>query len=109
MFESSLFAGVLLIVYIVSLILGVVLFFKVWGMTNNVSRILELLENNYRKEEPRPVAVPCDKFEIGDKVVIIKTGKVTFVTEINGDMYECASNNGTFYDGIHKAEELHKF
>ena len=109
MFEMSPIADLLLIVYVVSCILGITLFFKVWGMTNNVSRILELLENNYTKKEHRHVGVPCDKFKIGDKVVIIKTGKVTFVTEVNGDMYECASNNGTFYDGVYKAEELHKF
>lgn len=37
------------IVCLVCLILGIILFFKVWGMTNNVKKIREILEKG--KEE----------------------------------------------------------
>ena len=99
------------LVYFVGGILGVILFFKIWGMTNNVARIRELLENQLKGDSvaKENVGVSCDSFNVGDKVVILKSGKVSFVTEVNGDKYECSSNNGNFYDGTFRANELHKF
>lgn len=49
------------------------------------------------------------KFDAGDKVVILKTGKVTTVTGIKDGMYERSSNNGNFYDGVFCQDELNKF
>lgn len=99
------------LVYIVAGILGIILFFKVWGMTNNVARIRELLENEKNSDNvtEKCVGTASSSFKVGDKVVILKSGKVSFITEVTGDKYECASNNGTFYDGAYSASELHKF
>ena len=38
------------ILTLVGAILGLILFFKVWGMTNNVRRILELMEKEHEEE-----------------------------------------------------------
>ena len=99
------------LVYIVAGILGIILFFKVWGMTNNVARICELLEKekNGNNVTEKCVDAISSSFKVGDKVVILKSGKVSFVIEVIGDKYKCASNNGTSYDGTYSASELHKF
>lgn len=95
---------------LVGSILSIILFFKVWGMTNNVARIAKLLEKKkYKSSVKESNHTACDSFNVGDKVIILKSGKVSFVTEINGDKYECSSNNGNFYDGAYSANELNKF
>lgn len=38
------------ILTLVGAILGLILFFKVWSMTNNVRRILELMEKEHEEE-----------------------------------------------------------
>lgn len=98
-------------IYFVFGILSLILFFKVWGMCNNVSRIRELMEMEISKGfTPHSETEKASKtFAVGDKVVILKTGKVTTVTEVKDGKYECASNNGNFYDGVFSQSELNKF
>lgn len=87
-------------------ILNIVLFFKIWGMTNNVAKILEILgkpKGDVRNEIPQYY-----KLEIGDKVFIKNKNKESVVVAIKEDKYECASNNGNFYDGLHERNNLIK-
>jgi len=55
-------------------ILNIVLFFKIWGMTNNISKFLSFYmhENGitYKKEHELTDAVPVDK---NGKQILIKT------------------------------------
>ena len=39
------------VVCLVIISLGIILFFKVWGMTNNVKKILLLMQNKEQKEK----------------------------------------------------------
>ena len=99
------------LIYFVFGILSLILFFKVWGMCNNVARIRELMEmRNSIDSNPTSETENVSKtFAVGDKVVILKTGKVTTVTEVKDGKYECASNNGKSYDGVFSQCELNKF
>ena len=49
------------------------------------------------------------KFKVGDKVVILSSGKVTTVVGIEGDKIECKSEHGESYCGIFDSSELNKF
>lgn len=42
-----------IILTLVCAVLGIVLFFKIWGMTNDVKRILELMEDEKEKENEK--------------------------------------------------------
>lgn len=92
-------------------ILGMILFFKVWGMCNNVARIRELAEAHYFKSNAQPkVEEPSKKkFSVGTKVVILRNGKVTDVTAVYDDGYECAIANEKSSNGLYAADELNKF
>ena len=58
--SDSFMEGFLGILAIIGIILGVTLFFKVWGMCNNVKRMKEIMESMYKgqkqqtKTEPHP-------------------------------------------------------
>lgn len=87
-------------------ILCLILFFKVWGMCNNVAKILQELtkpNGDARNEIPSSY-----KLEIGDVVCIKSKGKESTVVAIKGDKYECASMNGNFYDGLYERNDLIK-
>jgi hypothetical protein len=109
MFEMNPIADFLLIVYVISCILGITLFFKVWGMTNNVSRMLEIMEQKNKEELKTENESPKDfNVSVGDKVFIKSKGKESEVIGIKGDKYECSSNNGNFYDGVFDRNDLIK-
>lgn len=99
------------LLYIVFGILSLILFFKVWGMCNNVKHLTEYLISyieSTKKEQGtnKDNNSKSKSLKVGDKVVILKTGKITQIIDIKDGQIECASNNGNFYDGIFKAEDL---
>ena len=103
-------------------VLQIILFFKIWNMTNEVSRIRELLEYSYNKnehkekiirkkqdtlinkeqhskEEPKLSSKVTTDIELYSWVVEIKTSQEYQVIEINDDnTYLCANSRNT--DGI---------
>lgn len=117
---------VLSIIAIVWGVLNIVLFFKVWGMCNDVSEILSLHKKsgtithrgtdattNVSNGKPTVIINPViqepqriSKFIVGEKVVISKTGEVAIVSNVNNKEYECVSENGTRNYGFLHEDEL---
>lgn len=96
------------IIVLVAGILNLILFFKIWGMCNNVKTIKDLYVSEVQKSTVTKKNKSNEPIKIGDNVIILKNGKMSMVTSINGDKFECASNNGNFFDGIYSANELEK-
>lgn len=101
----------LAIIFIVFGILQIILFFKIWGMTDDIREIKNKYINypvsisTSDKEYPN-----TDKFKIGDLVVSLKTGKQMRIKEItpNGK-YSCYSGGGIHYDGDFNENEIKVF
>lgn len=99
------FTGCIIIVFG---ILQIILFFKIWGMTNDVSRIKDLLEskrpNSYLVEssvttnmqennvslsgEDENTKTPCN-INIGDSIIRLSDGKKMVVDSIDNNQYFC--------------------
>lgn len=87
-------------------VLCIILFFKVWGMCNNVAKILQELTKP--KGEPIKEVSCSSELSIGDRVFIKSKGKESVVVDIIGGQYECSSNNKNFYDGVFDRKDLIK-
>ena len=118
----------LAIIFIVFGVLQIILFFKIWGMTNNVRDIKEMYESereahyrNLNRITPNPENqkgsdLSISKFSVGDLVVHIKTGKQMRIKNINADSvhsnndtYSCYSGGGTYYEGDFLVSEIKLF
>ena len=100
-----------LIVFIFG-ILNIILFFKIWGMTNNVTSMKETLSQIEKyirpKEEAKDENVSSlGRFSIDDLVVIKATEKQTHIAKIINGEYECYSGGGMNYDGLFTDDELY--
>lgn len=49
---SGEFIGLIIVSYVVVVLLNIILFFKIWGMTNSVSEIKELIKEWIDLEHP---------------------------------------------------------
>lgn len=87
-------------------ILCLILFFKVWGMCNNVAKILKELTKP--KGDSFNEVSPTNRLNIGDVVYIKPKGKESVIVDIIDGQYECSSNNKNFYDGIFDRKDLIK-
>lgn len=87
-------------------VLCIILFFKVWGMCNNVAKILQELTKP--KEDPASEVSQSCKLNVGDIVYIKPKGKESVIVDIIDGQYECSSNNKNFYDGIFDRRDLVK-
>lgn len=87
-------------------ILCLILFFKVWGMCNNVAKILKELTKP--KGDSFNEVSPANKLNVGDVVYIKPKGKESVIVDIIDGQYECSSNNKNFYDGIFDRKDLIK-
>ena len=101
------FIGILMIAWG---ILEIILFFKIWGMTNNVRK----LTNHFCKTTPIPETKPIpkiptnyelkdydkrlDSVKVGDKVRRIDDRKILEVVGVGEKALEC---RGGMLDGIH--------
>lgn len=87
-------------------ILCLILFFKVWGMCNNVAKILQ--EISKPKDEPIKETTYSSKLSVGDVVYIKSKNKESVIVDIIDGQYECSSNNKNFYDGVFDKNDLIK-
>lgn len=91
-------------------ILQIILFFKIWGMTNDVKQIKEkyLSSNNQRVENT--ITNDSLKFDIDELVIDIKNNRQMRVKAFaeNGK-YSCYINGGTIFVGDFSATEIKKF
>ena len=96
------------IVLIIFGILGIILFFKIWGMTNNVKdikRILGLLENSEETKRNKSRS----KFSIGDMVTTKSYNGIMEIIDIYDDgSYNCIDVNSNEIVGVFKENELTK-
>lgn len=92
--ESTLnFASIIIIVFG---ILQIILFFKLWGMTNDIKEI----KNKYIGKAPELTISPSPKiaFNIGDIVTYTKTGDKFKIDKIaSEDTYNCSSEDGSIH------------
>ena len=118
----------LAIIFIVFGVLQIILFFKIWGMTNDVRNIKEMYESEreahyrnldrttHKAESQEGSDLSISKFSVGDLVVHIKTGKQMRIKNINvdnihsnNDTYSCYSGGGVYHEGDFLASELKLF
>ncbi|MDR2950150.1 MAG: hypothetical protein LBV71_13200 [Prevotella sp.] len=82
-------------------LLQLILFFKIWGMTNDVNKIKNFLISKIEEKEG------FSKFSEGDIVIHAKTGKVMTIKKFDykTNKYLCYSDDG-IYEGSYKEAEL---
>lgn len=100
------------IVIIVFGILQIILFFKIWGMTNDVKAIKEkYLSTPQTKTESSSADNDTGyKFKIDDLVVEIKTDRQMRVKEITEDgKFSCYTNGGAVHVGDFAEDEIKSF
>ena len=98
------------LIVLVASILNLILFFKVWGICNNVSKIYKILYNEQVKKIAEKKGNSTNHFSEGDLVVSKVSGKQMRIFKVleNGK-YECCSNGGMHNDGIFEEFEIEKF
>jgi hypothetical protein len=105
--ELLTFIGIFIIVWG---ILEVILFFKIWGMTNNVRKLTNhFCKHVVNTEQTYVPTTPCDyesddydhrldNVKVGDKVRRIADGKILEVVSVGDEAIQC---RGGMLDGIH--------
>ncbi|SHG46565.1 hypothetical protein [Dysgonomonas macrotermitis] len=105
----------LLVIITVFGILQIILFFKIWGMTNDVRIIRDKLLNNTqgRSSDNRTGTnfIPGQKFEDDDYAIIIATGqRVRIYGKTSNGKYKCYSGGTSSdlgkYEGFYDETEL---
>lgn len=98
------------VVFLVFGVLQIILFFKIWGMTDDIKSIKEkyLKEDNFTDvTEEDETGDPLRK---GVLVQNINTGKQMRIKEITQDgKYSCYSNNGLTHEGDFDKIEIKPF
>ena len=92
-------------------ILQLILFFKIWGMTNDIREIKEkyLSSTDPKKSVSLSNNQPTE-FSIGELVVEIKTNKQMRIKEITQDgKYSCYTGGGASHEGDFTASEIKHF
>lgn len=91
-------------------ILEIILFFKIWGMTNDVRKLANQFCKQAPKDEPKPIPTNPNGYEldeydrrlddvkVGDKVRRASDGKILEVVSVGEKSLEC---RGGMLDGIH--------
>lgn len=71
-------------------VLQIILFFKIWGMTNDIREIKKKYLTEKREEK-----TTIHNLAVGNSVIERKTGRRMTITAINSDgSYKCNSENG---------------
>lgn len=109
----------LAIIIVVFGILQLILFFKIWGMTNDIREIKNKYldsSTNSQIQSSQEIeyfgSIPKDgsKFKEDDLVVLLATGKQMRVKRYTDDgKYSCYTNGGTVYQGDYAENELRLF
>lgn len=100
------FFGLIAILFAV---LQIILFFKIWGMTNDIR---EIKEKYLSSTDPKKSALPAQSSElnVGELVVHIKTNKQMRIKEITEDgKYSCYTGGGTSHEGDFTESEIKRF
>lgn len=93
------FSGIVIIAFG---ILQIILFFKIWGMTNDIKEI----KNKYLSEGTTIPPKITTNFSVGSIATERKTGRKVSIAEINRDgTYKCYVDGGIFFGNL-KEEEL---
>lgn len=108
--------GILLFTTIVVIVFGVlqiVLFFKLWGMTNNVSRMRMMMEEHLNNMDNNSIELKDNKgykgIKVEDLVVELKTERQMKVTNIIDGKYECKLAGGIAPVGLFNRNEIELF
>ena len=90
-------------------VLQIVLFFKIWGMTNDIREIKEkYLSSTDPKKSVSPTQLP--EFNKDELVIEIKTNKQMRIKEITQDgKYSCYTGGGASHEGDFTAAEIKRF
>ena len=99
---------IILIIFIFG-ILQLILFFKVWGMTNDIR---EIKEKYLSSTDPKKSISPAQstEFSIGELVVETKTNRQMRIKEITEDgKYSCYTGGGASHEGNFTAAEIKHF
>lgn len=112
-----------IIVGLVALVFGVlqiILFFKIWGMTNDVSDIKDLLiqqriqsnsitETNESSSNEEKTS-KTNQLHVGQLVVLLSTEEQMKIMEITSNgYYACYTNSGSKFHGNYSAKEIEDF
>lgn len=90
-------------------VLQIILFFKIWGMTNDIR---EIKEKYLSSTDPKKSVSPAQptEFNVGELVVHIKTNKQMRIKEITEDgKYSCYTGGGASHEGDFTASEIKRF
>jgi len=108
--------AIIILIGLVWGVLNLILFFKIWGMCNDVNRLMNHFcsqaspsASTPAQEENKTVSTPSgvevtkydkrlDNVKVGDKVRRLSDGKVLEVTAVGDKVLEC---KGGMLDGIH--------
>ena len=97
------------LILVVFAILQIILFFKIWGMTNDIREI----RDKYLKSDIKQIVEPQNNlnmnYELNELVVDIKTGKQMRIKEYKDNKYSCYVNSGTKFVGDFDESEIRKF
>lgn len=95
------------IIAIVFGLLQIILFFKIWQMTNDVSRIKNILESVSKNSKNDNIQKEVNMFSDGDSVINVKTEKIMIIKgfDTRSKKYHCYSESG-IYEGDYKENEL---
>ena len=84
------------VILVVFGILQIILFFKIWGMTNNVKKILEVMVTSKNSKEVQPIEDGDNNPCCVGALVVDKNDNQWRVVEIQGDLVVCRnSTKGT--------------
>lgn len=97
------------VVLLVFAVLQIILFFKIWGMTNDIknirSSLLEAIETyNINKRS----VVESSSFSVGD-LVVDKNDKQMRIKEISNGKYACYTHGGTHFEGLYEESDIKLF
>lgn len=100
----------LTIVLLVFGVLQIILFFKLWGMTNDVAELKRLAKKYLDSQKVKSINTKEDDIKVGDLVVELKTSKQMRVTGITKEnKFECKIAGGIQSAGVFDKEEIELF
>lgn len=98
------------LISLASSILAIILFFKIWGMCNDVKRIAEAVAPKEETAEPQTrFVLPEDDgsaLAIGDVVYCRLDGKPVRIDRSSADMYYCLDPETSAYKATYNRKEL---
>jgi len=113
----SMFAGISTFAVILMIVFGllqIILFFKLWGMTNDIKIIKNELLSTFsknQKQNSKNDVIDESKFEIGALVININKDKQMRIKDYDPftGKFSCYSQGGMVYEGDFDESELKLF